>query len=77
MLHYWAKDFMAPLSVIAQVDEFNKVNVFVSRDTVDDNDQTLMVVLSIVSWTELLPKDTENWYLKMVFRHWNTFTTLI
>ncbi|XP_037912429.1 beta-mannosidase [Hermetia illucens] len=65
MLHYWAKDFMAPLSVIAQVDEFNKVNVFVSRDTVDDNDQTLMVVLSIVSWTELLPKDTENWYLKM------------
>lgn len=72
ILHYWAKEFFAPIHVVANLDVLNRLNVFIIKDTVG-RAQTLSLYLRIYNWSSLKPVLQRNFVISMVnLRHLKT-----
>lgn len=54
VLHYWAKDFFAPLHIVANLNPLRTVNIFVIRDSLGEP-QDFIVHMRIFMWSSLLP----------------------
>lgn len=65
LLHYWAKDFFAPIHVVANVDPLNKLGIFIIKDTVG-TEQSLTLSLRIFNWSSLTPVLQRNFVISMV-----------
>lgn len=65
VLQYWAKDFFAPLHIVANLDAMKSVNVFVVRDTLGET-QELNVRLRTFKWSNLNPVSDSNFDVSMV-----------
>lgn len=65
ILHYWTKQFFAPIHVIANIDVLNNLNVFVVRDTLGDI-QLLELHMKIYHWSSLNSVYEQQWNISMV-----------
>lgn len=65
LLHYWAKDFFAPIHVVANLDVLNHLNVFVIRDTFGKN-RSFSLFMRIYNWSSLKPAIERNIHISMV-----------
>lgn len=65
ILHYWVKEFFAPLHVVINVDVLKKVNIYAIRDTLGDR-KSYSVQLDIYKWSSLKKEESYNWNIKMV-----------
>lgn len=55
VLHYWAKEFFAPIHIVANLDSLQKVNIFVIRDTLGQSTQSLVARMRTFVWSNLEP----------------------
>lgn len=65
VLHYWAKDFFAPIHLVANINALNTVNVFVVRDTLGDS-QEMIVHMHIFKFSSLTPALEYDFEVSMV-----------
>lgn len=65
VLQYWAKEFFAPLHIVANVDALNSLNVFVVRDTLG-KPQEFNVRIRTFLWSSLNPVSDFNLDVSMV-----------
>lgn len=65
ILHYWAKEFFAPIHVVANIDVLNNLNVFVVRDTLGQP-LSLNLNMRIYNWSSLKPVLQQNFVVSMV-----------
>lgn len=65
ILHYWAKEFFAPIHVVANIDVLNNLNVFVVRDTLGQP-LSLNLNMRIYNWSNLKPVLQQNFVVSMV-----------
>lgn len=65
VLQYWAKEFFAPLHVVANVDAMKYLNVFVVRDTLGEAQQ-LSVRVRTFKWSSFNPVSDFNIDVSMV-----------
>lgn len=65
ILHYWTKEFFAPIHVVANIDILGKLHIFVVRDTLGD-DQSLELHMRIIQWSSLQSAFDQYWNLTVV-----------
>ncbi|XP_017849592.1 beta-mannosidase [Drosophila busckii] len=62
VLHYWARDFMAPIAIVALYDKPSKaLNISLICDQLQVNTDDLSVVANIHLWSQLLPRNSTQW----------------
>jgi len=62
LLHYWARDFLAPTAIVALYDRpSGSLNISLICDEPKVNTDNLQVVANIHLWSQLLPRHTRNW----------------
>ncbi|XP_037954159.1 beta-mannosidase-like [Teleopsis dalmanni] len=62
LLHYWARDFMDSITIIALYNSSTKsVNIFLTCDELEVNTKDLKVFQNIYLWSELYVKNSMNW----------------
>ncbi|EDV92669.1 beta-mannosidase [Drosophila grimshawi] len=64
LLHYWARDFLAPIAIVALEDTTKKaLNISLICDSQKPSVDTanLNVVANIHLWSQLLPRQSQNW----------------
>ncbi|XP_055904783.1 beta-mannosidase [Eupeodes corollae] len=66
ILHYWARDFLAPISVIALFDWRAKaINLTLVRDDITDTIMEVDVTMNLFLWSELYPKKSITWQAEL------------
>lgn len=65
VLQYWAKEFFAPLHIVANLDAMKSLNVFVVRDTLGES-QELNVRIRTFMWSNLNAVADFNFDISMV-----------
>uniref|UniRef100_A0A1L8EBR4 beta-mannosidase n=2 Tax=Haematobia irritans TaxID=7368 RepID=A0A1L8EBR4_HAEIR len=67
LLHYWSKEFLAPISIVALLDsKTNSLNVSLICDLFEVDTYGLQVSMNVYKWTQLYPKDTKTWPVTLV-----------
>ncbi|XP_023165462.2 beta-mannosidase-like [Drosophila hydei] len=62
LLHYWARDFLAPVAIMALYDKPTKsLNISLVCDKPTINTENLNVVANIHLWSQLMPRNSTNW----------------
>ncbi|KAH8360187.1 hypothetical protein KR093_011286 [Drosophila rubida] len=62
LLHYWARDFLAPTTIVALYDKSaTSLNISLICDVPDMNTNNLSVVAHVHLWSQLLPKQSRSW----------------
>ncbi|XP_001359635.3 beta-mannosidase [Drosophila pseudoobscura] len=62
LLHYWARDFLAPIAIVAQYDKTeDSLNIILICDEPQVDTEGLTVVANKYLWSQLLPRDSINW----------------
>lgn len=66
-MHYWSKEFLAPISIIALYDKsLNALNVSLVCDLPTISSTDYRVTLNTHRWFDLLPKHTKTWPVILV-----------
>ncbi|XP_055850263.1 beta-mannosidase [Episyrphus balteatus] len=66
ILHYWAKEFLAPTSIIALHDSRSKsINLTLVRDDIGDKVLEADVTMNTFLWSELYPKKSITWQAEL------------
>lgn len=65
ILHYWAKNFFAPIHVVANIDVLKKLNIFIIKDTLESS-PSLTLNMRIFNWSSLRPVLQRNFVISMV-----------
>ena len=67
LLHYWSKEFLAPIAIVALFDNnIQAINVSLICDYFEVDTKDLQVTMNVYQWTALLPKHTEKWPATLV-----------
>ncbi|XP_013118469.2 beta-mannosidase [Stomoxys calcitrans] len=67
LLHYWSKEFLAPIAIVALPDSrTNSINVSLICDDFKVETEGLYVSMHIYKWSQLYPKDTKTWPATLV-----------
>lgn len=62
LLHYWARDFLAPTAIVALYDRpSGSLNISLICDEPKVDTNNLQVVANIHLWSQLLPRHSRNW----------------
>ncbi|KAH8283203.1 hypothetical protein KR054_008690 [Drosophila jambulina] len=62
LLHYWARDFLAPIAIVALYDRpTDSLNISLICDQLQPNTRGLMVTANIHLWSQLLPRNSTSW----------------
>ncbi|XP_022214341.2 beta-mannosidase [Drosophila obscura] len=62
LLHYWARDFLAPIAIVAQHDKpEDSLNIILICDEPQVETEGLIVVANTHLWSQLLPSKSINW----------------
>ncbi|EDV41870.1 uncharacterized protein Dana_GF17689 [Drosophila ananassae] len=62
ILHYWARDFLAPISIVALYDKpTDSLNISLICDQLKVDTQGLNVVANVHLWSQLLPHSYTTW----------------
>ncbi|KAH8418054.1 hypothetical protein KR222_010988, partial [Zaprionus bogoriensis] len=62
LLHYWARDFLAPTTIVALYDKpSDSLNITLICDEPKMNTDNLYVVANVHQWSHLLPRQSRNW----------------
>lgn len=65
ILHYWAKDFLAPLTIVGHVNKLGRIELSVIRDTLELEDEKFTVMMKIHKWDELSAIKNKTWNITM------------
>lgn len=66
ILHHWAKEFLAPISIIAlKGSSSDSVNVTLVRDDLADKVLEVDVAMNLYLWTDLYPKKSITWQAEL------------
>ncbi|XP_058974882.1 beta-mannosidase [Musca domestica] len=67
LLHYWSKEFLAPIAITALYEsKIRSLNVSLICDLFEINTDGLQVSMNIYKWSQLFPKNTTTWPVTMV-----------
>ncbi|KAM7362826.1 beta-mannosidase-like [Cochliomyia hominivorax] len=62
LLHYWSKEFLAPIAIVALYDSDSKhIQVSLICDKFEVDTTGLQVTMNIYKWSELFPRETLKW----------------
>ena len=65
ILQYWAKEFFAPIHVVAHLDAMNDVNVYVVSDVIGET-RPIVATMKVYSWSNLIPAVQRSWTIDKV-----------
>ncbi|KAH8354559.1 hypothetical protein KR084_011700, partial [Drosophila pseudotakahashii] len=62
MLHYWAREFLAPVAIVALYERStDSLNISLICDLLEVDTQELNVVANVHLWSQLLPRQSTTW----------------
>ncbi|XP_033163416.1 beta-mannosidase-like isoform X1 [Drosophila mauritiana] len=62
LLHYWARDFLAPISIVALYEKStDSLNISLICDQLEVDARKLNVVANVHLWSQLLPRQSTSW----------------
>ncbi|XP_030369680.1 beta-mannosidase [Scaptodrosophila lebanonensis] len=62
LLHYWARDFLAPIAIVALYEaESESLNISLICDQLEVDTENLKVVANVHLWSQLLPRNSTEW----------------
>ncbi|XP_017085650.1 beta-mannosidase [Drosophila eugracilis] len=62
MVHYWARDFFAPIVIVALYDKLlDSLNISLICDQLEVDTRDLNVVANVHLWSQLLPRHSTSW----------------
>ncbi|XP_061389605.1 beta-mannosidase-like [Musca vetustissima] len=67
LLHYWSKEFLAPIAITALYERsIRSINVSLICDLFEINTDDLQVSMNIYKWSQLYPTKTTTWPVTMI-----------
>ncbi|KAI8046391.1 beta-mannosidase [Drosophila gunungcola] len=62
ILHYWARDFLAPIAIVALYERStDSLNISLICDQLEVDTRELSVVANVHLWSQLLPRESTSW----------------
>nr|XP_016932331.1 beta-mannosidase isoform X1 [Drosophila suzukii] len=62
ILHYWARDFLAPIAIVALYERStDSLNISLICDLLEVDTRELNVVANVYLWSQLLPRQSTTW----------------